>query len=154
MYQMIITVGYLGRDPEMRYTPAGQAVTNFNVATNRQYTGSDGNQVKETTWFRVSVWGKQAEACNQYLKKGSKVLVEGRLISDPKTGGPRIWQGQSGPGASFEINASTVRFLSNKDESAEEEDAEEEHGNNNGNNASRQVPKQTQSAQVYDDIPF
>jgi single-strand DNA-binding protein len=116
MYHTIIIVGNLGKDPEMRYTPSGQAVTNFNVATNRQYTGSDGNQVKETIWFRVSTWGKQAETCNQYLKKGSRVLIEGRLIPDPKTGGPRIWQGQSGPGANFEVNASTVRFLSSRGE--------------------------------------
>jgi len=119
MYHTIIVVGNLGRDPEMRYTPSGQAVTNFNVATNRQYTGSDGQQVKETTWFRVSVWGKQAESSNQYLKKGSKVLIEGRLVADPATGGPRVWQGQKGPGASFEISASTVRFLSSRGETEE-----------------------------------
>ena len=85
MYHTIIIVGNLGRDPEMRYTPSGQAVTNFNVATNRQYTASDGSQVKETIWFRVSSWGKQAETCNQFLKKGSKVLVEGVwcLIQQP-----------------------------------------------------------------------
>ena len=116
MFHTIIIVGNLGRDPEMRYTPSGQAVTNFNLATNRQYTASDGTQVKETIWFRVSTWGKQAETCNQYLKKGSKVLVEGRLVADPKTGGPKIWQGQSGPGASFEVSASMVRFLSSRGE--------------------------------------
>ena len=116
MYHTIIIVGNLGRDPEMRYTPSGQAVTNFNVATNRQYTSSDGTQVKETIWFRVSTWGKQAEVCNQYLRKGSKVLVEGRLNPDPQTGGPRVWQGQNGPGASFEVTAGTVRFLSTRGE--------------------------------------
>ena len=112
MYHTIIIVGNLGKDPEMRYTPSGQAVTNFSMATSRQYSDSNGQKVKETIWFRVSVWGKQAEACNQYLKKGRSVLVEGRLIADPKTGGPKIWQGQSGPGASFEVSATTVRFLS------------------------------------------
>jgi single-strand DNA-binding protein len=117
MYHTIIIVGNLGRDPEMRYTPAGQAVTNFSVATSRQYTGSDGNQVKETIWFRVSAWGKQAETCNQYLKKGSKVLVEGRLTPDPTTGGPRLWQRQDGTtNASFEVSANTVRFLSSRGE--------------------------------------
>jgi single-strand DNA-binding protein len=113
-YQTVILVGNLGKDPEMRYTPSGQPVTNLSVATNRQYTDSNGQQVKETTWFRVSVWGKQAESCNQYLRKGSTVLVEGRLNPDPKTGGPRIWQGQNGPGASFEVVANTVRFLSSR----------------------------------------
>jgi len=117
MYQKIIIVGNLGGDPVMRYTPSGQAVTNFSVATNRQYTASNGEQVKETTWFRVSVWGKQAEVANQYLRKGRKVLVEGRLIPDPQTGGPRIWTGQDGqPRASFEIHAFQVRFLSSRTE--------------------------------------
>ena len=117
MYHTIIIVGNLGRDPEMRYTPGGQAVTNFSVATNRQYTSSDGTQVKETIWFRVSTWGKQAEICNQYLKRGSKVLVEGRLTPDNATGGPRIWTRQDGtPSASFEVNANTVRFLSSRGE--------------------------------------
>jgi single-strand DNA-binding protein len=117
MYQKITIVGNLGRDPEMRYTPSGQAVTNFNVATNRQYTGSDGQQVKETTWFRVSVWGRQAETCNQYLRQGSKVLIEGRMTADPATGGPKIWTRQDGtPGASFEISANFVKFLSTRQE--------------------------------------
>lgn len=117
MYQNLIIVGNLGRDPEMRYTPSGQAVTNFNVATNRKYTTSDGNQVEETTWFRVSTWGKTAEVCNQYLKKGSKVLVEGRLKPDPDTGSPRTFTRQDGTtGASFEITANQVQFLSTRAE--------------------------------------
>ncbi len=115
MYQNLIIVGNLGRDPEMRYTPSGQAVTNFNVATNRKYTTSDGNKVEETTWFRISTWGKTAEVCNQYLKKGSKVLVEGRLNPDPDTGGPKIWTRQDGTSAaSFELTANQVRFLSTR----------------------------------------
>jgi len=117
MYHTVIVVGNLGKDPEMRYLPNGQAVTSFNVATNRQYTGSDGQQVKETIWFRISVWGKQAESCNTYLKKGSKVLVEGRLTPDPVTGGPKIWTKQDGTAAaSFDVNAQTVRFLSSRGE--------------------------------------
>ncbi len=117
MYQKIVIVGNLGRDPEMRYTPSGQAVTNFNVATNRQYTGSDGQRIKETTWFRVSAWGRQAETCNQYLRQGSKVLIEGRLTADPATGGPRVWTRQDGSaGASFEITAQSVQFLSTRQE--------------------------------------
>jgi len=120
MFQTIIIAGNLGRDPEMRYTPSGQAVTSFNVATNRNYTDSNGQQVKETIWFRVSVWGKQAESTHNYLKKGSKVIVEGRLIADPASGGPRIFKRSDGSsGASFEINASTVRFLSSRTEGNE-----------------------------------
>ena len=103
MYHTMIIVGNLGKDPEMRYTPSGQAVTSFSVATNRQYTGRmTASRSKETIWFRVSAWGKQAETCNQYLHKGSKVLVEGRLTADPNTGGPRIWNRQDGtPAASL-----------------------------------------------------
>lgn len=117
MYHTIIVVGNLGRDPEMRYTPSGQAVTNFSVATNRQYTASSGESVKETTWFRISAWGRLAETTNQFLRKGSRVLVEGRLNPDPATGGPRIWNRQDGSSAaSFEVTANVVRFLSTRAE--------------------------------------
>ncbi len=118
MYQRIVLVGNLGRDPEMRYTPNGTPVTSFSVATNRKYTASDGQLRDETLWFRISVWGKQAETCNQYLGKGQKVLVEGSLVGD-ENGGPRVWVGQDGkPRASFEVRAQTVRFLSRRDEAA------------------------------------
>lgn len=114
MFHKVILVGNLGRDPEMRYTPSGQAVTNLNVATNRTYTDNSGNQVKQTVWFRISVWGKQAESCNQYLRKGRQVLVEGRLNGD-ENGNPRIWTGQDGsPRASYEVTAETVRFLGSR----------------------------------------
>ena len=117
MYQLTIVAGNVGKDPEMRYMPDGKAVTSFSVATNRQYTGSNGEQVKETIWFRITTWGKTAEVCNQYVKKGSKVLVEGRLVADKNTGGPKIWTRQDGTaGASFEISAATVRFLSSRNE--------------------------------------
>jgi single-strand DNA-binding protein len=117
MYQQIIIVGNLGRDPEMRYTPSGTPVTSMNIATNRKYTGSDGQVVKETTWFRVSVFGKMAETCAQYLKKGSAVLVEGRLTPDKNSGGPRTYQRQDGTmGATYEVFANNVRFLSSRGE--------------------------------------
>lgn len=119
-YQKIVIVGNLGKDPEMRYTPGGQAVTNFSVATNRQYTSSNGEKIKETVWFRVSAWGHQAETSNQYLNSGSKVLVEGRMNPDKETGGPRIWNRQDGtPAASFEITADRVVFMSGKDDQGE-----------------------------------
>ena len=112
MYQKLIIIGNLGRDPEMRYTPDGKAVTSFSVATSRRY-----NEIDETTWFRVSVWGKQAESCNQYLTKGSKVLVEGRLRPDANTGAPQVFQKKDGSwGSSYEVYADTVRFLSARGE--------------------------------------
>ena len=121
-YHTIIIAGHLGRDPEMRYTPAGQPVTSFNLAANRQYTGADGQTIQETTWFRVSAWGKTAEICAQYLHKGSLVLVEGRLACDPDTGGPRLYNRQDGtPAAAFEVNANTVRFLSGREGESEPE---------------------------------
>ena len=111
----LVIVGNLGRDPEMRYTPSGKAVTDFSVAVNRQFTGANGQPVKDVVWFKVSTWGKQAEVCNQYLKKGAKVLIDGRLDYDPKTGGPKTWQGQDGSfHTGFALVAQTVRFLSAK----------------------------------------
>lgn len=126
MYQKVTIVGNLGRDPEMRFTPSGQPVTSFPVATNRSYTGSDGQRVKETVWFRVSAWGKQAEAANNYLHKGSKVLVEGRLMADPASGGPRTYARQDGTtGASFELTAMTVQFLDSRAESEQTGDTDD-----------------------------
>lgn len=121
MFHTIIIVGNLGKDPEMKYTPSGQPVTNFSVASNRSYNDGNGQPVKETTWFRIVAWGKLAETCNQHLKSGSKVLVEGRLTPDPDTGSPRIWNRQDGSsGASYEVTASTVRFLSSRGENGGE----------------------------------
>lgn len=117
MYQKITIIGNLGRDPEMRYLPSGQAVTNISVASNHTFTDSNGQKVKETTWFRVSVWGAQAESVNQYLQQGSRVLVEGRLRPDPETGNPKIWTRNDGtPGSNFEITAQRVVFLSSREE--------------------------------------
>lgn len=120
MYQKLIIVGNLGRDPEMRYTPDGKAVTTLNIATSRRYRDKD-----ETTWFRVSVWGQQAESCNQYLQKGSRILIEGRISPDPSNGNPRVFQKKDGSwGASYEVYADTVRFLSTRtgDSGSEETD--------------------------------
>lgn len=118
MYQKITIIGNLGRDPEMRYMPDGTAVTNFSVATSRGWTDrTSGEPREETTWFRVSVWGRQAEPANQYLSKGRQVFVEGTLQPDPETGGPRLFTRQDGTvGASFEIRANTVKFLGGRDE--------------------------------------
>ena len=127
MYHTLIIVGNVGKDPEMRFTPSGEKVTSFSVATSRKYTAGNGEQVQETIWFRISTWGKTAEVCNQYVKKGSKVLVEGRLAADKKTGGPRVFQKQDGSqGSSFEVTASTVRFLSARGDDAPEVGAEME----------------------------
>ncbi|MFL2640095.1 MAG: single-stranded DNA-binding protein [Dehalococcoidia bacterium] len=97
-------IGNLGGDPEMRYTPNGRPVTSFSVATTNRYT-VEGEQREETQWFRISTWNRTAEVCNQYLSKGSKVYVEGRLQG-------RQWEGQDGVARfSMEINADRVLFL-------------------------------------------
>jgi len=101
----VMLIGNVGSDPEMRYTPNGKAVTSFRMATNYRYAGSDGERREETEWFRVSVWGKQAESCNQFLSKGKRVYVEGRLRS-------RSWEGQDGQmRTSLEVSANRVIFL-------------------------------------------
>ena len=111
MYHKVIIAGYLGRDPEMRYTQDGTPVTSFSVAASRKYSRADGTQVDETVWFRVSAWRRLAEICNEYLQKGRAVLVEGRLNAN-EFGSPRIWKTSAGePRASFEITAQTVKFL-------------------------------------------
>jgi len=111
----IILIGNLGRDPEMRYLGDGKPVTNFSVAVNESWTGADGEKHERTIWYRVSAWGRLAETCNQYLSKGRQVFVEGRLRADPETGGPRVYERNDGSaGASFEVTAQTVKFLSGR----------------------------------------
>lgn len=120
-FHTIIIVGNLGKDPEMKYTPNGSAVTSLNVASNRTFSDANGQKVKETTWFRVSVWGKQAENVNTYLQKGSTVLIEGELRPDRETGNPRTYTRNDGTtGASYDVVARTVRFLSPRAGGAQE----------------------------------
>jgi single-strand DNA-binding protein len=112
MYHKVILTGYLGGDPEMRYTQDGTPVTNFSLATSEKWTGQDGEQKERTIWWRVSAWRRLAETCNQYLSKGRPVLVEGRMRADPDTGGPRVFTRNDGTtGASYEVTAQTVTFL-------------------------------------------
>lgn len=116
MWHKITLVGNLGQDPELRYMPSGDGMCNLSVATNRKYN-KNGETITETCWFRVTVWGKTAEACNQYLRKGSKVVVEGHLSPDPETGNPKLFTRKDGtPSASYEIRAETVKFLDSKDD--------------------------------------
>ena len=117
MYSEIELIGNLSTEPELRYTPAGNAVCHFNMATNREWEDK-----KETTWYRISVWGKSGEACAQWLHKGRQVFVKGRLVCDPATGGPRVYQKSDGTwAASFEISAATVKFLGGKNGNVETE---------------------------------
>ena len=143
MYQKLLIVGNLGQDPEMRYMPDGQAVTNFSLACNRRWNDrATGEQQEEVTWYRVSVWGRQAEAANQYLSKGRQVLIEGRLRPDPNTGGPRLWTRNDGSiGASFEVVAARVQFLGSS-------------GNVPANGANGHANGAAEPAYAEDEIPF
>ena len=109
-YAEVILLGHLGGDPEMRFTPTGTPVTSFTVATDRRYTKSDGEKVQETQWWRIIAWNKLAEICNEFLVKGSLVLVSG----EPKLS---RWTRQDGSsGATLEVRARQVKFLSRKTE--------------------------------------
>jgi len=124
-YSIVIVAGNVGRDAEMRYTPTGQAVAQFSVASNHKYTNSAGVKVEEVTWFHVSAWGKLAEICQQYVKKGMTVLVDGHLKPDKTTGCPRLWQRQDGSwGANYDLQADNVRFLGHKNEGGMNQDTQ------------------------------
>lgn len=103
----VMIIGNLGKDPEMRYSQNGNPVTSFSVAVNRVYTAG-GERKEETEWFRVSAWNRLAETCSQYLHKGSKVYVEGRLQT-------RSWETPDGrKGTSLEVTASDMIILDAK----------------------------------------
>lgn len=104
-FNKIVVVGNLGRDPELRYTPQGTAVCSFTMATNERRKSQAGEQQDITTWFRVTVWGKQAETVSKYLTKGRNVYVEGRLHVGE-------WSDKEGKQRyTLEVNASDVRFI-------------------------------------------
>ena len=116
MLNKIMVIGNLGTDPEMRYTPSGSAVTNFRMAVNRSYTASDGERREETEWFTIVAWNQLAEQVNQYLTKGRRAYVEGRLRS-------RSWEGQDGQTRFVnEINAFTVLFLDRAPQSGSQDE--------------------------------
>ena len=105
MINKVILIGNLGADPEMRYTPSGTAVATLSLATSRRWKDKDGSQQDETEWHRVVVWAQSAEFCGNYLAKGSKVYIEGRLQT-------RKWQDQNGNDKyTTEIIANTVQNL-------------------------------------------
>jgi single-strand DNA-binding protein len=85
----VMIIGYLGRDPEMRYTPSGRPVTSFSVATSRSWTSGEGERREETEWFNVVAWGNLAEICKSHLSKNQQVYIEGRLQT-------RGWEDETG----------------------------------------------------------
>jgi len=106
----VILIGNLGSDPELKYTPSGAAVTNFNVATNEVWNDKDGNKQERTEWHRVVLWRKLAEIAGEYLKKGSKVYLEGRLQT-------RSWEDKDGVKRyTTEVVADNMTMLDSKGE--------------------------------------
>jgi single-strand DNA-binding protein len=110
MFNKVILIGNLTKDPELRYTPQGTPVSSFRIAINYRYKQGD-DLKQETTFIDIVVFGKQAESCSQYLNKGSSVLVEGRLQE-------RRWESDGQQKSKFEIVAQSVKFLSSKKESS------------------------------------
>lgn len=136
-FNKIIIVGYLGRDPELKYTPQGKAVCNFSVATSEKSTDKSGEAKEVTTWFRVSVWDKAAENAATFLKKGSQVYIDGRLRQDEytdKDGNKR---------QTLEVWANTVQFLDRKGESAPADVS-----------ATDQIRKSAGLPKATEDVPF
>ena len=102
----VLLIGNLGKDPEVRYTPGGQAVANFNIATNEAWTDKSGQKQERTEWHRIVVWGKVAELCGEYLSKGRQVYIEGKLQT-------REWNNKEGAKqTTTEVVANQVLFLS------------------------------------------
>jgi single-strand DNA-binding protein len=151
----VIIVGNLGKDPELRYTPQGQGVANFPIATSENWTDKQGQKQERTEWHRIVVWGKLGELCSKYLSKGRQAYVEGRLQT-------RAWDDKDGQKRyTTEIVATTVQFLGGAGAGAER--SQNSGGGGNGPQNETQDPfgappsfeNETQSAAAnLDDIPF
>lgn len=144
-YNKITLIANLGREPELKYTPQGEAVCEISVATNEKRKGSNGEQIQETTWFKAILWGKQAQALAQYLYKGQQVYLEGRLRL-------REWTDKEGrTRTNLEISVTEIQLLGRVD-------------NGNGNVVAAKAASASTSSKpstpVYDDavseddIPF
>lgn len=138
----VILIGNLGSDPEVKYTPSGTAVANFNIATNESWNSKDGKKEERTEWHRIVVWSKLAELCGEYLAKGRTVYVEGRLQT-------REWNDKDGNKRyTTEIVAQTVQFLGGPggEKTARQSQPMAASGGSRGESAP--------PIEVEDDIPF
>lgn len=142
----VILIGNLGSDPEVKYTPSGTAVANFNIATNEAWTGKDGKKEERTEWHKIVVWSKLAELCGEYLAKGRPVYVEGRLQT-------REWNDKDGNKRyTTEVVAQTIQFLGGGERGADRGDrpARQAASGSGGGRA----PEPAEAMEVDDDIPF
>jgi len=148
-YNRVILIGNLTRDPEVRYTPSGTAVAELDMAINRNYKRSDGEMAEDTTYVnRITVWGRQAESCGKYLKRGMPVMVEGRLKYD-------TWEKDGQKHSRLGVVAERVQFLSGPSRSTEFHDggAGAQTGRpvqgaatNSGNSGVQNIPPQEPAA--------
>jgi len=149
MYQQITLIGNLGTDPEMRYTPSGVPVASFSLAVNRSWTGQDGQKQDKTTWFRISVWNKQAEIVSQYLTKGRQVMVVGEMED------ARAFTDRDGNmRASLEVRANSVRFLGQRGDNMGSNDTGSSFGNGNNTSSSSSASSSSGQDMEDEDIPF
>ncbi|NNE66005.1 MAG: single-stranded DNA-binding protein [Pyrinomonadaceae bacterium] len=146
-FNKIILVGNLGRDPELRYTPQGTAVCNFSMATNEKRRDKNGDMQDITTWFRVTLWGRQAENASKYLQKGNSVYIEGRLKLDE-------WTDREGnTRQTLDVTATDMHFLSGSGRNEEMSAAASGGGTSNEFSSSSSESK-TSDDSGDDDIPF
>ena len=107
----VMLIGYLGRDPEMRYTPTGKSVVSFSIACDRSWKNAEGEKQTETDWFNVVAWGDLADICSKYLSKGSQAYIEGRIQT-------RTWQDKEGQQrTSVDVMAQQILLLNKKKDS-------------------------------------
>jgi len=138
----VILIGRLGKDPEMRFTPSGRAVTNFTMATNENWTDQSGERQERTDWHRIVVWGKLAENCAKLLSKGKQVYIEGRLQT-------RQWDDRDGNKRyTTEVVANQMQILTPADSS------ERGYNNNNDGDPGFSPNDNAPASQEFDDIPF
>lgn len=149
----VMLMGNLTRDPELRYLPSGQAVATFTIAVNRTYASQSGEKKEEANFIRIVAWARQAEICNEYLKKGSPIFVEGRLQS-------RSWEAQDGSKRStIEVVAQNIQFLprggkSQSGSAASEEDSGIYDDASEPAQESGSVPVSKKELNPDEDIPF
>lgn len=141
-YQQITVVGNVGKDPEFKYLPSGTAVANFSLAVNEKWNDKQSNEQKEkTTWFRIAVYGQQAETVKQYVTKGKQLMVVGTIE------GRAYLDNNNQPQASLEVRSQRFVFLGGRNEGgmgAGDEEYAPSYGNNGGG----------RGQQTTDDVPF
>ena len=142
-FNKVILVGNLGRDPELRYTPQGTPVCSFSMATNERRKDKTGEMQDQTTWFRVTLWGRQAETASQYLTKGRPVYIEGRLRVEE-------WTDRDGKARhTLEVHATDMQFIGGG--RSEEPPAERSSGSAA---PSEQASEPQHDFAADDDVPF